>query len=68
MTCGLTVAFTVALCGEELPSVRDTVKLPSSSPPSCRKEIALPARSACVKLVVGEPPFSTVPWTAPVMV
>jgi hypothetical protein len=62
------VAFTVALCGEALPSVRDTVKLPSSSPASCRKEIAFAARSACVKLVVAEPPFSTVPCAAPVTV
>ena len=62
------MAFTVALCGEELPSVRDTVKLPSSSPPSCLNEIAFAARSACVKVAVAEPPFSTVPCAVPVTV
>ena len=68
LTCGLTVAVTVAPCGAAVPSVRDTVKLPSSSLPSWLNETRLASRSACVKLAAAAPLFSTLPCDVPVTV
>jgi hypothetical protein len=70
---GVTVAVIVLVCGGAVPSVSETVKLPSASLPSCWKNTRLAIRSAWVKLEAGAAvvmvlPTSTVPCAVPVTV